>query len=399
VPEPLSSLDSSQRRIAFAPPDIGEEEIAEVVATLRSGWITAGPRVKQFEVEFRRLVSSPAAAAMSSCTAALHVALKVLGIGPGDEVVTTTMTFCSTVHVIEQVGAVPVLVDVDPMTLNLSLDEVEQAVVDHPRVRAIIPVHYAGHPCDMDRLHRIAAHRDIAILEDAAHAVGASYKGSPVGSVAAHNDRHAVAFSFYATKNLATGEGGMLTGSERTVDAARTWALHGMSNDAWKRYESLGAWYYEVVVPGFKYNMTDIQAALGLVQLRRFEQMQSRRREVAAAYTRHLGGIPELQLPASDSTVRHAWHLYPIRLDSDHTRIDRAEFIEALGRLGVGCSVHFIPVHMHPYYRDKYNLEPSSFPVATKAYRGLVSLPMHPGLSASDVDYVVASVKRVLASS
>ncbi len=382
--------------VAFAAPDIDDDDIAEVVAALRSGWITTGPRVHEFEDAIRRSVGAPAALGVSSCTAAMHVALKALGLKPGDEVVTSTMTFCSTVHVIEQSGAVPVLVDVRPDTLNLDVAQVAGAVGRRPRIRAVMPVHYAGHPCDMTALNELAAEHGLAVVEDAAHAIGAEYRGAPVGAVPSGRDDHAVAFSFYATKNLTTAEGGMLTGSESLVERASTWALHGLTRDAWRRYDVRGSWAYDVTVAGFKYNMTDLQAALGLRQLGRFKAMQARRREIVTAYATGLRDVAEVELPVEAPDVTHAWHLFPIRLRLDQLRIDRARFIEKLAGRGVATSVHFIPVHQHTYYRERFAA--ADFPVASNEFLRLESLPLHTRLTDADVAQVIDAVATTAAA-
>jgi len=391
--------------LPFSPPLIGEEEIAEVVDTLRSAWITTGPKVKQFEVEFAAAVSAPSALALSSCTAALHVALAALGIGPGDLVITTPMTFCSTVHVIEQVGAQPVLVDVEPVTLNLNMSEVRktlQRLNGAPGrggpVKAIIPVHLYGHPCDVEQVLDIASEYKLAVIEDAAHALPAKHKGRVIGSHANGSEVPVLTcFSFYATKNLTTGEGGMLTGRPELVDEARIWSLHGMNRDAWKRYSSGGSWYYEVVRPGFKYNMTDLQAAIGLHQLRKLPSFHRRRQEIVQQYNEAFSLLAGVETPVQNDGVEHAWHLYVLRLHSPELAISRADFIEELKRRNIGSSVHFIPVHLHPYYRDKYRFRPDDFPVACREWERLVSLPLSPKMTEGDVDDVIAAVKDIAA--
>jgi dTDP-4-amino-4,6-dideoxygalactose transaminase len=375
--------------LPFSPPVLGEEEIAEVVDTLRSGWITTGPKTHKFELEFREFIGAPAALALNSCTGALHVALAVLGLGPGDEVITTPMTFCSTVNVIEQVGARPVLADVEPDTLNLSPAQVEAKITAN--TRALLPVHYGGHPCDMDPLLDLATQHNLHVIEDAAHALTATYQGKRIGALGT-----LTAFSFYATKNLTTAEGGMLTGDPEILDRARIWSLHGMSHDAWKRYDKGGSWYYEVVLPGFKYNMTDMQASLGLWQMRRLDEFQKRRREVVAAYSAAFAGEKALQVPVERAEVTHAWHLYTLRLRPDVLRIDRNRFIEELAARNIGTSVHFIPIHIHPYYRDRYGFRPDDFPVALENYERILSLPLNPGLSDEDVTDVIQAVLDVV---
>ena len=382
----------SARRSTFLPfstPTIGEEEIREVVDTLRSRWITTGPKAKRFESEFATYLQAPGALALSSCTAALHTALKTLGIGPGDEVITTPMTFTATVNVIEHVGAQPVLADVEPDTLNIDAGEVEAAIT--PRTRAILPVHYAGHPVDLDALRALARVYRLAIIEDAAHALPARYKGQLIGG-----GGNPVAFSFYAIKNLTTAEGGMLTADPEFLAQARVVSLHGMSRDAWKRYDQGGGWFYEVVLPGFKYNMTDIQAALGLCQLRKLEQFQRRRREIVSQYNRAFLDEPALELPVTRPEVEHAWHLYALRLRLEALTISRDRFIEELAERNIGTSVHFIPIHLHPYYRDRYGFTPASFPVACSNYQRLLSLPLNPALTDQDVSDVIEGVLDVL---
>lgn len=385
-------------KVPFARHTISEAEIEEVVRALRSDWITTGPRAQQFADEFAAYVGAPAALALNSGTAALHVALAALGVGPGDGVVTTTMTFCSTVHVIEHLGARPILVDVEPDTLNIDPTEVERAIREGDGIKALLPVHYAGHPCDMGRLLDLAAAADLAVVEDAAHAIPASFAGEPVGSVQHDNVRRAVAFSFYATKNLTTGEGGMLTADADLIDEGRIWSLHGMNRDAWRRYAAEGSWFYEVTRPGFKYNMTDLAAALGLQQLRRLADLDDRRRAIVEQYNDAFAALDTLELPVERSEVGHAWHLYVLRLHLDRLRIGRAEVIEELGRRGVQTSVHFIPIHLHPYYRDRYGYAPEDFPVAYRAYQRMLSLPLHGAMTDADVEAVIAAVLDVSAA-
>lgn len=380
--------------LSFSPPFIGEDEIAEVINTLQSDWITTGPKTQQFEAEFAAYVGSPAALGLNSCTAGLHTALVTLEIGPGAEVITTPMTFAASVNVIEHVGAHPVLVDVEPDTLNIDPAHVEAAITS--RTKAIIPVHYAGHPVDLDSICTLAEQHRLAVIEDAAHALPARYKGRLIGSMAAGGQPSAVAFSFYATKNLTTAEGGMLTSSPEIIDRARVVSLHGMNRDAWKRYGRGGSWYYEVVLPGFKYNMTDIQASLGLVQLHKLERFQARRREIVAAYNRAFEPLDALEIPTARPEVDHAWHLYVLRLRSAALQIGRDRFIEELTARNIGISVHFIPIHLHPYYRDKYGYKPEDFPVAYHNYLRLVSLPLNLRMTDADVADVVEAVLDVV---
>jgi dTDP-4-amino-4,6-dideoxygalactose transaminase len=300
------------------------------------------------------------------------------------------MTFCASANVIEHIGATPRFVDIEPDTLNLDPLAVEAAVTS--RTRAILPVHYAGHPVELDPIYDIACHRGLGVVEDAAHALPARYKGRLIGS-----GGNPVSFSFYATKNLTTGEGGMLTGSPELLARARTLGLHGMSRDAWKRYGPGGSWFYNVDEPGFKYNMTDVQAALGLAQLRKLERFQQRRREIVGFYNRAFAGVDALELPVERPTVEHAWHLYVLRLRPDTLRISRDRFIEELTTRNIGTSVHFIPLHLQPYYQQKYRYTPTAFPIAYENYRRMVSLPLHPLLTDEDVNDVVNAVLDVTA--
>jgi len=390
VATPVAPAPARRRTfLTFAPPQIGQAEIDAVVDTLKSAWITTGPKTRTFEREFAAFVGAPGALALNSCTAGLHTALATLGIGPGDEVITTPMTFCASVNVIEHVGARPVLVDVEPDTLNIDPRQIAAAVT--PRTRAILPVHYAGHPVDLDGVEAVAQAHGLTVVEDAAHAIPARYKGRFIGS-----GPNPVAFSFYATKNLTTGEGGMLTGAPELLDKARVLSLHGMSHDGWNRYSAEGSWFYEVVAPGFKYNMTDIQAAIGIHQLRKLPRFQARRREIARRYNDAFSRCEQLQIPAERPEVEHAWHLYVVRLHLDRLTIDRAQFIDELRGRNIGTSVHFVPIHLHPYYRDKYGFKPADFPVAYREYQRIVSLPLYPRMSDADVTDVIDAVTAVV---
>ncbi len=375
--------------LPFSPPSISDAEIADVVDTLRSSWITTGPKTKVFETEMAAYLGAPAALAVSSGTAAMHLALVLAGIGPGDEVITTTLTFTATVAVIEHVGARPVLVDVEPDTLNLDPDAVAAAVTD--RTRAVMAVHYGGHPCDLDRLQAICDRHDLLLVEDAAHALPATYRGRPVGS-----GSNPAAFSFYATKNLTTGEGGLLTGDPEFIERAQVASLHGMDRDAWRRNTKGGSWRYDVIMPGFKYNMTDIQAAIGLQQLIRLEGFHARRREVADLYTAALAPLGVFDLPVEREGCTSAWHLYPVRLRPGTLAITRDAFIEALRGRNIGTSVHFIPVHTFTYYREKYGYHPEDFPLALAESERTVSIPLHPGLEAGDVADVLAAITGIV---
>jgi len=390
LPAP-DSTPQRQQFLPFSPPAIGEEEIAEVVDTLRSQWITTGPKTKRFEAEFAAAIGAPGALALNSCTAGLHTALATLGIGPGDEVITTPLTFAASVNVIEHVRARPVLVDVEPDTLNIDPLGVARAIT--PRTKAILPVHFAGHPADLDSLMALAEPRRLTVVEDAAHALPATFRGRKIGS-----GKNPVAFSFYATKNLTTAEGGMLTGDQEFLDRARVLSLHGMSRDAWKRYDRGGSWRYDILAPGFKYNMTDIQASLGLVQLKKLAGFDVRRRQIAARYTDAFEADGAFECPVERGDVTHAWHLYVLRLRPDALTIGRDRFVEELTRRNIGTSVHFIPVHTHPYYRDTYGYTPEDLPVAYQAFQRLFSLPLHPRLTDDDVADVIDAVLDVAAT-
>lgn len=375
--------------LLFSTPAVGQEEMDEVVDTLKSGWITTGPKTRQFESAFRARVAASDALGLNSCTAGLHLGLVALGVRPGDEVITTPMTFCACANVIEHAGATPRFVDVEPDTLNLDPAALEAAVTS--RTRAILVVHYAGHPADLDPIQEIATSRGLSVIEDAAHALPARYKGRLIGS-----GDNPVSFSFYATKNLTTGEGGMLTGAPDFLARARTLGLHGMSRDAWKRYAPGGGWFYEVDRPGFKYNMTDVQAAMGLAQLRKLDRFQQRRREIVAAYNQAFREVEALEIPAERPEIEHAWHLYVLRLRLETLRIGRDQFIEELTARNIGTSVHFIPVHVHPYYRLKYGYRPEQYPIAYGNYQRMLSLPLHPLLTSDDVSDVIAAVRDVV---
>jgi len=377
--------------LPFAPPLIGEEEINEVVDTLKSGWLTTGPKTRKFAEQFADYTAAPGALTVSSCTAALHLSLLALEIGPGDEVITTPLTFAASVNVIEHAGARPVLVDVEADTLNIDPQAVESAIT--PATKAIIAVHYAGHPVELDALRDIASRHQLHLIEDAAHAIGAAWKGQPIGS-----GSNPACFSFYATKNLTTGEGGMLTGNDELLERARTLSLHGMSREAWSRYAAGGKWAYDIVAPGFKYNMTDIQAALGIQQLKRFESMQQRRADIVARYQAAFATDPAIQTPVTRDHVTHAWHLYVIRLNEYELSIDRNTFIEEVNARNIGTSVHFIPIHIHSYYAQKYGWNPEDFPVALSNYSRMLSLPLSPRMTDQDVQDVIDAVSEVTAA-
>jgi perosamine synthetase len=376
----------------FALPDTDDREVAAVSETIRSGWISSGPRCRQFESDVAAYVGAKHAIAVNSCTAAMHLALEAAGLRPGDEVITSPYTFAATGEVIRYFDARPVLVDVDETFLNIDPARIEAAIT--PRTRAIIPVHLAGYPAEMDAIMEIARRRGIAVIEDAAHALPTSYKGKMVGTIG-----DATCLSFYATKTLTTGEGGMiLTNRDDWAERCRVMSLHGISRDAWKRYTAEGSWYYEVIAPGFKYNLTDVAAAMGLVQLAKLETMAARRAAIAARYTEAFAEMPQLQpAPAAEAGRTHAWHLYMLRLNLSGLKIDRAQFVEELKTRNIGVSVHFIPLHIHPYYRETFGYSADDFPVAHREYLREISLPIYSKMGDGDVDDVIGAVKSVVA--
>jgi dTDP-4-amino-4,6-dideoxygalactose transaminase len=378
--------------LPFALPEIGEEEIAEVVSALRSGWVTTGPKAKQFEAEFvEYLGGGLEAVAVNSATAGLHLGLEALGIGPGDEVITTTHTFTATAEIIRYLGADPVFVDVDADTLCIDVDAVEAAIT--PRTKAIIPVHFAGRSADMDRLLAIARKHGLRVMEDAAHALPTTCGGKMIGSL----DSDVTVFSFYANKTITTGEGGMLvTRNPDIAKRARVMRLHGINRDAFDRFTSKApSWYYEIVAPGFKYNMTDIAASMGIHQLKKANAFQHKRAHIAALYDQALADLPIIRPPhAADGDI-HSWHLYVIQLDGT-VHVSRDQFIERMFEQGIGCSVHYIPLHLHPYWRDTYQLTPEMFPVSQRIYKRTLSLPLYTRMTDEDVMRVVAAVKEAL---
>jgi dTDP-4-amino-4,6-dideoxygalactose transaminase len=380
--------------LPFALPDIGEDEIAEVVDTLRSGWITTGPKAKRFEAEFGVFLGDPAlqCLAVNSATAGLHLALEALGIGPGDEVITTTHTFTATAEVVRYLGADVKLVDIDPRTLCIDVDAVEAAIT--PRTKAVMPVHYAGLSADMHRLLALCKARGLKVVEDAAHALPTTCGAQLVGTL----DSDATVFSFYANKTITTGEGGMVvTRDPALAQRMRTMRLHGMSRDAFDRFTAkVPSWYYEIVAPGFKYNLTDIAAALGLQQLRRAHDFARRRQRIAERYDAGLATLPVVTPPHAPEGDTHAWHLYVLRL-APGSPIGRDALIERLFAAGIGCSVHYIPLHLQPYWRDRYGLQAADFPHSQQAFESMLSLPLYTRMSDADVERVVGAVRAALA--
>jgi dTDP-4-amino-4,6-dideoxygalactose transaminase len=382
--------------IPFNRPSIGEEEIAEVRAVLESGWLTSGPRTAQFEEEFKRYVRAPLALAVNSCTAGLHLALAALQLGSGDEVITTPLTFCATVNTILQVGATPVLADIGPDG-NIDPESIAGRIT--PRTRAILPVHVAGLACDMESIWALAREHGFFVVEDAAHAVGTySSKDIPIGAASQSGGcSDVVAYSFYATKNLTTGEGGMVTThQEPLLDRMRVLCLHGISRDAWNRYSESGSWCYDVIDCGFKYNLSDLQSAIGIHQLRRQEQFIQRRTEYARIYNEAFEGIQELEIPPDSNDGRNSWHLYSLRLNLDQLEIGRGEFIEALRQKGIGTSVHFIPIPLLSAYRNLAAKPENHCPRALALYERLVSLPLYPAMTEDELRYVAAAVQTVV---
>jgi dTDP-4-amino-4,6-dideoxygalactose transaminase len=384
----------SQAFLPFALPDIGDEEIAEVVDTLKSGWVTTGPKARRFEADFTAFLGDASlhSIAVNSATAGLHLALEGLGIGPGDEVITTTHTFTATAEVVRYLGADVRLVDIDPATLNIDPVCVEAAIT--PRTRAILPVHFGGLAADMPAILDIARRHGLHVVEDAAHALPTTCSGALVGTLASA----ATVFSFYANKTITTGEGGMLvTRDAALARRAGVMRLHGMNRDAFDRFTStVPSWYYEVVAPGFKYNLTDIAAALGLQQLKKALAFQRTRQRLAALYDEALAGLPLILPPRPPAGDLHAWHLYVLRL-ADDTAIERDRCIERLFEAGIGCSVHYIPLHLHPYWRERYALTPQMFPHSHKAYQRMLSLPLYTRMSDADVVRVADAVRAILA--
>jgi dTDP-4-amino-4,6-dideoxygalactose transaminase len=390
----LKTMSEPQPFLPFALPDIGEDEIAEVVDTLRSGWVTTGPKAKRFEDDFSAFLGDPGlhSLAVNSATAGLHLALEALGIGPGDEVITTTHTFTATAEVVRYLGADVVLVDIDPVTLCIDVNAVEAAIT--PRTKAVIPVHYGGLAADMQALLPLARKHGLKVVEDAAHALPTTCGGKLVGTL----ESDACVFSFYANKTITTGEGGMVVTRDAALAArVKVMRLHGISRDAFDRFTAkVPSWYYEIVAPGFKYNLTDIAAALGIHQLRRADAFRVRRAQIAQAYGAGFAGLPVIAPPGPRAGELHAWHLYALRLGGA-AHVSRDGLIERLFVAGIGCSVHYIPLHLQPYWRDRYALHPAQFPHSQRAYEQTLSLPIHTRMTDADVRRVIGAVRRALA--
>jgi dTDP-4-amino-4,6-dideoxygalactose transaminase len=382
--------------IPFHRPSIGEEEIQEVVATLRSGWLTTGERTARFEADFTRYTGARHALAVNSCTAGLHLALAALNIGPGDEVITTPLTFCATVNTILHVGATPVLADIGDDG-NIDPNAIAQRITH--RTKALLPVHLAGIPCDMEAISGLARRNNLLVVEDAAHAIGTWYGGLPLGSAESEFASDAVAWSFYATKNITTGEGGMVTtNNEDLASRMKILCLHGISKDAWNRYRESGSWFYQVLEPGFKYNLSDVQSAIGIHQLRKTDQFAAARRSRAALYNRWFRDIDEVETPPDGIGTENSWHLYMLRLSLDQLTISRDEFMEKLKQRGVGASVHFIPIPMHPFFAPWAHEERNRCPRAMALYERSISLPLYPSLRDEQVDAVASAVLDIVAA-
>jgi dTDP-4-amino-4,6-dideoxygalactose transaminase len=380
----------SEEFIPIARPDVSEDEIAEVIDSLQSGWLTYGPKTQKFEAEFAEATGAKYAVGLNSCTAGMHLALLAAGIGPGDEVITTPITFSATVNVIVHTGATPILADICAEDLNIDPEAIAAKIT--PRTKAIMPMHYGGQACSMDEIMDLARRHGLKVIEDAAHAAGAAYKGRQVGSIG-----DATAFSFYPTKNMTTTEGGMLTTDDPDLaEMVRVLRKHGLSTDAWKRHRPDGNSFYDVVAPGFNYCMTDVQAAIGRGQLTRLGEFNARRAEIAARYNAGLGDVDAIETPSTRPEVTHGWHLYVIRLREGALRIHRNEFEKELRARKVGTSVCFIPIHYHSYYREGFGWEKGDFPVAEDQFERMLCLPMYPGITDEDADRVVGAVREIV---
>ncbi len=407
-------------QVPFFRPSITEAEIAEVVACLRSGWLTTGPRTKQFETELARQTGGKHAVAVNSCTAALHLAVEALGLKSGDAVLVPTMTFAATAEVVRYQGAVPLLVDCDPVTLNMDLADAERKIkqlrAGHTplspalRVVGVMPVHVGGLMMDMEAVQAFANRHDLWVVEDAAHSFPAAYRhaspsssgvaeGESIGSRwqrCGENTAAVTCFSFYANKTMTTGEGGMaVTDHADLADRMRRMSLHGLSHDAWKRYAGDNAWDYRIVAPGYKYNLTDVAAAIGIHQLARSEDMRCQRETIARHFRERLADVEQLELPPDPADRVHAWHLFPIRLRLDRLSIDRNDFMMALRERGVGCSVHWRPLHLHPYYEETFGWQPGHLPVASAQWPRLITLPLFPGMQPDEQDHVLQVVRAL----
>lgn len=385
------------KTLPFHLPDIGNNEINSVLEVLRSGWLTTGAKTHEFEAEFAEAVGADFAVAVNSCTAALHLSLEAIGLKEGDEVITTPYTFASTAEVVEYFNAKPVFVDVNEDDLNINSYKIESII--NEKTKAILPVHMAGKAVNLEHVYDIANKYDLFVVEDAAHSFPTTYNGQFIGGHSKMREIPSTAcFSFYATKTITTGEGGMIcTHDAKIADRCKRMALHGISKNAWNRYSSTGSWFYEIESPGFKYNMTDMAAALGLCQLQKAESMRDRRLEIATLYNEAFSNIEQFRVPPLNiaSNDLHSWHLYMLRINPNTLKISRDHFIQQLRELGIGTSVHFIPLHIHPYYKDKYGYNNNDFPVAFNEFQKEISLPIYSSLSDSDIERIIECVIKI----
>jgi len=399
-------------QVPFFRADLNAQEVEEVVATLRSGWLTSGPKVRRFEQEFAAAVGASYAVAVNSCTAALHLAVEALGLKPGQAVLVPTMTFATTAEVVRYMGAIPILVDCDPLTTNMELEDaarklaqlksgqLQDTLPEDLKVVGIIPVHVGGMMMNIEAVQSFSTTQGLWVIEDAAHAFPAAWRRTPEETWQRCGERTAAVscFSFYANKTITTGEGGMaVTHDAELAERMRLMSLHGLSHDAWERYSGGGSWDYKIIAPGYKYNLTDIAASLGIHQLARAEEMRQEREGIARRYLEALGGVEEIELPLEDVDRIHSWHLFPIKLRLERLAINRNVFIEELKQAGVGCSVHWRPLHLHPYYRETFGWRPEDFPVATAMWERLVSLPIFPGMRDNEIEHVIRTVKGLCA--
>jgi perosamine synthetase len=391
-------------QVPYFKPDLRTAEIDEVVSTLQSGWLTTGPRVARFEQEFGTATRAKHAIALNSCTAALHLAVEALGLKPGFGVLVPTMTFAATAEVVEYLGAVPVLVDCDPASGNMDLHDAERRISEHHRaghapIVGIMPVHVGGLMLDMSAVGRLARHHHLWIVEDAAHALPAAWRPTADSpwQQCGEGTASVTCFSFYANKTVTTGEGGMaVTDDAELAGRIRLMSLHGLSHDAWGRYTAKGSWDYRIIAPGYKYNLTDVAAAIGIHQLARAEEMRLRRQAIAMHYCDEFASVEEIEVPPRDDNRIHSWHLFPIRLALDRLSIDRNGFIDAMKHAGITCAVHWRPLHLHPYYRDTYRLEPAQYPNASALFERNISLPLYPEMTAAEIAHVITTVSALV---
>lgn len=385
-----SNIRKMRKYIHLAQPLFDKNEEREIVETLRSGWVTLGPRTKDFEEKFAKYVGSKYAVAVTSCTAALHLSLLAAGIGPGDEVVTTIFTFAASANVIINVGAKPVFADIDPKTFNINPKKIEEKITS--KTKAIMPMHYGGQPADMDSIIKIARKNNLVVIEDAATAIGAEYKGIKIGNIGDLS-----CFSFHPIKNMSTGDGGMITtNNKKYAEMLSLLRAHGMSKEAWKRHTASGSWKYDILFPGYKYHMTDIQSALGLHQLRKLDDFIKTRKTYASIYDKAFLKIKEITIPYVSRDVLHARNLYTILIDTKKIKITRDKLVDKLKKLQIGASVYYIPLYEFSYYKKNHQLRKENFPVADEIYRHMISLPLYPGMTKDDVDYIANAVRILI---